>query len=115
MQHVNAAFTVDDQHCADAILDGVAAIEHCFPGSLSLLADPMKVCLRVIRLHSSSGNRRLRGQFEDEMRRQRWNGSNRQAKVSEPPVPVGVRRYWSLVLSDEYPTVDAILNRIGVP
>jgi hypothetical protein len=114
MQHVNAAFTVDDQHCADAILDAVAAIEYCFPGTIGILTESMNVSLRVIRLHSSSGNLRLRGQFEDEMRRHRWNGINRQAKISEPPVPVGIRRHWSLVIPAEYATVEAILNRIGV-
>jgi hypothetical protein len=34
LQHVNAALSVDDQHCADAILDAVSTIEHCFPGQL---------------------------------------------------------------------------------
>ena len=61
MQHVNAAFTVDEQHCADAILDAVMAVEHCFPGTGSSLTDPMRVALRVIRLHSSQGDLRLLG------------------------------------------------------
>jgi hypothetical protein len=37
------------------------------------------------------------------------------AKVRAPPVSVGARRYWSLVLPAEYATVEALLNRIGVP
>lgn len=80
MQHVNAAFTVDDQHGADAILDAVAAIDHCFAMASAGFPEPLKIALRVVRLHSSQGNLRLRGDFEDEMRHHRWNGNNRQAK-----------------------------------
>jgi len=115
MQHGNAAYTVDDQHCADAILDAVSTLEHCFPGAGDDLPESLKVSLRVVRLHSSKGDMRLRAEFEDAMRRHRWNGSNRLAKVSEPPVQVGNRRYWGLVLPAEYATVEALLNRIGVP
>jgi len=115
MQHGNAAFTVDEQHCADAILDAIDAVEHCFPGTLAVLPDPLKVAMRVVRLHSSRGDARLRGAFEDAMRAHGWNGSARRAKVSEPPYPVGSRRYWGLILFPEFAQVDAILNRIGVP
>jgi hypothetical protein len=115
MQHVNAAFTVDDQHCADAILDALAAMEHCFPGTIAVLPDALKVALRGVRLHSSQGDIRLRGTFEDAMRNHGWNGNARRAKVSEPPYPVGSRRYWGLVLFAEYAQVEGILNRLGVP
>jgi hypothetical protein len=115
MQHGNAAFTVDDQHCADAILDAVNAAEHCFPGTVVGLPDALKVTLRVIRLHSSQGDARLRTAFEDAMRNHGWNGSARRAKVCEPPYPVGSRRYWGLVLLPEYAQVEGILNRLGVP
>jgi hypothetical protein len=115
MQHVNAAFTVDEQHCADAILDAVDAIEHCFPGTTAAYSDALKVSLRVIRLHSSKGDVRLRGAFEDAMRSHRWNGNDRKARVSEPPYPVGSRRYWGLVLFPEFVQVESILNRIGAP
>ena len=115
MQHGNAAFTVDDQHCADAILDAVAAMEHCFPGTIAILPDALKVALRVVRLHSSQGDVRLRGAFEDAMRSHGWNGNARRAKVSEPPYPVGSRRYWGLVLFPEFAQVEGILNRLGVP
>jgi hypothetical protein len=47
MQQGNAAFTVDDQHCADAILDAVAAMEHCFPGAVAVLPDALEVALRL--------------------------------------------------------------------
>jgi hypothetical protein len=115
MQHGNAAFTVDDQHCADAILDSIAAVEHCFPGTLPVLPDVLKVAARVVRLHSSQGNPRQRGDFEDAMRGHGWNGNNRRARVSEPPYPVGSRRYWGLVLFPEFAQVEGILNRLGIP
>jgi len=38
-------FTVDEQHRADAILDAVEAIDHCFPGTLIILQDVLKVTL----------------------------------------------------------------------
>ena len=116
MQHVNAAFTVDDdQHCADAILDAVDAVEFCFPDTSATLSDALKVTLRVIRLHSSKGDARLPGAFEDAMRAHRWNGTDRKARVSEPPYPVGSRRFWGLVMMPEYAQVEAILNRLDVP
>jgi hypothetical protein len=33
MQHNNAAATVDDPHCADAILDAVKVMNHCYPNA----------------------------------------------------------------------------------
>jgi hypothetical protein len=115
MQHGNAAFTVDDQYCADAVLDAIAAMEHCFPGTAPILPEVLKVALRVVWLHSSLGNARLRGEFEDAMRGHGWNGNARRAKVSEPPYPVGSRRYWGLVMFPEFAQVESILNRLGVP
>ena len=115
MQHGNAAFTVDEQHCADAILDAVDAAEHCFPGTKAVLPDVLKVALRVVRLHSSQGSPRLRGEFEDAMRSHGWNGNARRAKVCEPPYPVGSRRYGGLVRFPEFAQVEGILNRLGAP
>ncbi len=115
MQHGNAAFTVDDQHCADAILDALEAVEHCFPGTTLALPEGLKIVLRVVRLHSSRGDARLRGNFEDAMRSHGWNGNGRRAKVSEPPYSVGSRRFWGLILFPEFAQVENILNRIGVP
>ncbi len=48
-------------------------------------ADALNVGLRVIRLHSSKGDVRLRGAFEEAMRTHRWGGSERKVRVSEPP------------------------------
>ena len=115
LQHVNAALSVDDQHCADAVLDALNTIEHCFPNSTVALPDVLRVALRVIRLHSSQGNLGLRGKFEDDMRTYRWNGGQRSAKINEPPIPVGIRRYWGLIVMPEFAEVEAILNRLGVP
>ncbi len=115
LQHVNAALSVDDQHCADAILDAVNTVEHCFPGSLDVLQFALKVSLRVVRLHSSYGDLRLRGNFEDAMRKHRWNGAEKRATVGEPPFPVGTRRYWGLVIMPACADVEAILNRLGAP
>jgi hypothetical protein len=93
----------------------VEALEHCFPGTVPNFVDALKVALRVIRLHSSRGDVRLRFTFEDAMRSHRWNGSDRKARVSEPPYPVGSRRCWGLVILPEYAQVEAILNRLGIP
>ena len=116
LQHGNAAFTVDDQHCADAILDAVQAIEHCFPGARAALTDALKLALRVIHLHSSQGSVLLRGQFEDAMRDSRWNAATHRAvRKNEIAVAVGNRRNWGLVMLSSYPNVETILNEVGIP
>ncbi len=116
MQHVNAAFTVDDQHCADAILDALQAIEHCFSGTIAAFPDALKVSLRLVRLQSSHGNTGLRGRFEDAMRDFRWNSADkpRALRKSEIAVTAGNRRYWGLVMS-EYAQIECILDRLGIP
>lgn len=88
-------------------------MEHCSPGTLAALPGTLKVALA--RSHSSQGNARLRGAFEDAMRAHGWNGSARRAKVSEPPYPVGSRRCWSFILFPEFAQIENILNRLGVP
>src|SRR4051812_39270714 len=47
MQHNNPAATVDGQHCADALVDAIEVIEHCFPGAKTALPDKLKVSMRV--------------------------------------------------------------------
>jgi hypothetical protein len=49
------------------------------------------------------------------MRKHRWNGANRRARVQEPPYPIGTRRYWGFVIMPEFAQVEAILNRLGAP
>jgi len=114
LQHVNAALSVDDQHCADAILDAVHVIDHCFAASSQAFPDMLKVSLRVVVLFSSRGNAGLRMKFEDMMRKHRWNGARHVANISEPPFPVGIRRYWGLVMP-EYAQVETILNGLRIP
>lgn len=90
-------------------------MDHCFPGASTTLTDALKVALRVVHLHSSRGDLRLRVEFEDAMRKHPWNASNRRALVCEPPYPVGSKRHWGLVLFANYSQVEGILNRIGAP
>src|SRR5689334_5018083 len=57
LQHQSAAATVDDRHCADAIIDGVAVIEHCWPGASTNDFLPwMRCALRIVRLISTQGD-----------------------------------------------------------
>src|SRR6266702_1692152 len=57
MQHNNAAATVDDPHCADVILDAVSVIDHCYVLASVGFTPGMKVLLRLIRLHATSGDK----------------------------------------------------------
>jgi len=69
MQHASAAVTVDDQHCADAFLDAIQVIDHCWPISSSVVFPLwIKCAIRVVRLYSGQGNPRQRVDFEDRMR-----------------------------------------------
>ena len=115
MQHSVAAATVDDQHCADAIMDAIQAIEHCFPGTVATLPDGIKIALRVVRLLSSQGNAGQRDQFENYMRGYKWNTPFQSARGTEVPVPVGARAHWGHVLMSNSTIVGGILDQIGVP
>jgi hypothetical protein len=115
MQHENAAFTVDDQHCADAILDAVEAVEHCFQGACAVLPEPLRVTLRVVRLLSSRGYPAHRDAFDFLMRNHPWRGNRERARVNETIVSPGQRGSWGLVIMTEYATIESILSRIGVP
>lgn len=115
MHHVNAAATVDTQRCADAILDAVECIEHCFPGSKAALDDRIKVALRVVRLYSASGNGRHRSDFETEMNRHTWRTRDSKPTKSEVVVSPGIRRNWGLVIFDSTADIETLLNRVGVP
>jgi hypothetical protein len=102
-------------HCADAIIDGVACIEHCFPGASAAFPDRLRVALRVIRIYSTAGNAAHRPAFQDGMLRYRWRTQQRQPRVDETIVQPGMRNYWGLVIMDSIPDIEAILNRIGAP
>jgi hypothetical protein len=115
MQHSNAAATVDAQHCADAILDAVECIEHCFPGAKAAFEDKIKVALRVVRVYSAQGTGTHRTQFQDGMSRHPWRTQQRQPRVHETIVQPGLRSHWGLVIMAEVAEIETILNRIGAP
>lgn len=115
MQHNNAAATVDDPHCADAILDAVRVIEHCYPGASSAFSSSIKVALRVVALHATTGDRLKLAAFEKEMAANRWGGPRPRIRTVELPIPAGNRRYWGIVIQSEFATVEALLNRVSAP
>lgn len=114
MQHGSAAATVDDQHCADAILDAVAVIDHCFENASAGFNSPITVLLRVARLQSSQGNLKHRAAFEIRMREHPWNKPQQASTTRNRPVAVGERPNWGLVLVPDHDTVRVILDEIGV-
>ena len=116
MQHASAAATVDDRHCADAILDAVKVIDHCWPtASTNDFSGWIKCALRVIRLYSSHGNPNQRMPFEDAMRDGEWRAEKRQARQNEFLMRPGLKRFWALVMISSHGQVEAILNACGIP
>ena len=115
MQHNNPAATVDSQYCADAIMDSVEVIEHCFPGAKEALPEKLKVTLRVVRLFSQHGDPRQQTEVGDAMQTHQWRGNRDRARQEEVIVAPGPRANWGLVIPSEYARVEALLNRVGVP
>lgn len=115
MQHNNPAATVDGQHCADAIMDGVDVIERCFPGAKAALPEKLKVTLRVVRLFSQHGDPHQQTEFGDAMQTHQWRGHRERARQEEVIVAPGPRTNWGLVIPSEYARVEALLDRVGVP
>lgn len=115
MQHNNPAATVDSQHCADAIVDAVEVMEHCFPGAKMSLPEKLKVTLRVLRLFSRHGDARQQTEFGDAMQAHHWRGNRERARRQEVIVAPGPRANWGLVIPSEYARVEALLNTVGVP
>lgn len=115
MQHNNPAATVDTQHCADAILDAVACIDHCFPGASAAFEHRMRIAIRVIRLYSNGGNGRHRGEFERLMNEYAWRTDDRRPRRHESIIAPGVRRNWGQVMFDSSADIETILNQIGAP
>lgn len=116
MQHASAAATVDDQHCADAILDVMQVIEHCWPGTMTNDFRPwMKCALRIVRLYSSLGDAVKRVLFEDAMREGEWRADKRQPRKNEFLIRPGDRRYWTLVILQSQSQLELILGSLGVP
>jgi hypothetical protein len=115
MQHNNPAATVDGQHCADAIIDAVAVIEHCFPGAKGVLPEKLRVTLRIVRLFSQHGDPRQQTEFGDAMQTHQWRGNRERARQEEVIVAPGSRANWGLVIPSEYARIEALLNRVGIP
>lgn len=115
MQHSTAAGTVDDQYCADAIIDAVAVIDHCFNGTVAQLSGPLQVLVRVTRLQSRHALLSHRLAFETRMREHPWNKPQQSATTKKRPVAVGERPQWGLVLVPDHDSVRTILDEIGAP
>lgn len=120
MQHANAAATVDVQHCADAILDAVRAIEHCFPGSTAKFPDMLTVSLRIARLFATGADPVHRSSFIQAMQRHNWRGtakgkSPKSPKQNEVIVTPGDQVNWGLALSLDIVMVDGLLDQVGAP
>lgn len=115
MQHNNAAATVDEDHCADAILDAVHVMDHCFPGSSAAFPERLKIALRVVGLYGQHSDTGLRNRFADAMRNERWRTQERSIRVAEIVLNPGDRQHWHLVLLSEFQQIEAILNRITTP
>lgn len=115
MQHNNPAATVDSQHCADAIIDAVELIEHCFPGAKVALPEKLRVTLRVVRLFSRHGDPRQQTSFGDAMQTHQWRGTRERARQEEVIVGPGARANWGLIIPSEYARVETLLDRVGVP
>ena len=115
MQHNNPAATVDNQHCADAIVDALKIIEHCFPGAKTDLPEKLKVTIRVIRLYSQSGDPAQQAAFADAMQTFTWRGNRDRARREETIIAPGQRSNWNLVIPSEYARIEAVLNRVSVP
>src|ERR1039458_3680373 len=115
MQHNNPAATVDPRYCADAIIDAVEVIEHCFPGTRAVLPDRLKVTIRVVRLLSRQGDQRQQTEFGNAMQAHQWRGDRDRARKEEVIVTPGPRTNWGLVIPSEFARVEGLLDRVGVP
>lgn len=115
LQHQAAAVTVDDQFCADGIMDAIEVMERCWPGALALVPPWVSCALRIVRLYSSAGCPQDRQSFEDEMREAGWRAEKRQPRTNEFLVRPGLRKYWALPLTQSVGQVEAILNALRIP
>lgn len=116
MQHNSAAATVDEPHCADAILESIAVIDHCWPRTSDAMFHVwMKCAVRVVRLYSSPGSFPLQQSFEDAMRDEDWQAEKRPPRASEVFITPGRRQYWGLLIRETPQLVDQLLNRLEIP
>jgi len=116
MQHNSAAATVDDQHCADAILGVVEVIDHCWPGTSDAMFKMWMQCaIRVVRLYSNCGSFSLQQRFEEAMGEEDWEAEKRYPKGSEVFITPGRRYHWGLLLRESPELVEQVLNRLEIP
>ncbi|KKM17492.1 hypothetical protein LCGC14_1675200 [marine sediment metagenome] len=116
MQHASAAATVDERHCADAILDALAVIEHCWNGAQNHDMPAWMICvLRIVRLYSSEGTPDVRQQFEDRMRDEDWRGEERkQPRINEIKIRPGLRSNWGMLLTTRgHARLTQLLDEVG--
>jgi hypothetical protein len=116
MQHVSSAITVDSQHCADAILDAVEAIEHCFGGSKAALPGVLLTALRGVQLLSSQGDAVHRIGFTRAMQLHPWRGTTSRPKaprLNEAIISPGNQEWWGLSVWRDSASVNAMLSRVG--
>lgn len=115
MQHQSAAATVDDRHCADAILDSVEVIEYCWPNAGRVMPEWVMCGLRMTWVSSSRASDLVTNDFESRMQSESWRVENRRARVNEQSVELGRRPHWHLALVQSTPTVMRLLDSLGVP
>ncbi len=116
MQHASAAATVDAQHCADAIMDAVSVLDHCWSNAATTQLSPwLKCALRVVHLYSSQADSTLRQPFEDMMRDSEWHAGHSEPKKNEITIRPGLREFWPLLMVHNLAEVEDILNSLGVP
>jgi hypothetical protein len=112
MQHQSAAATVEVEQCADAILDAVAVIDHCWSGSSSEDVRLWAACaLRILRLYSSAGDLAQRDAFEHAMRTKEWEfESDEKPSANEIVVRPGERPFWLWAITRAPDAVEETLN-----
>jgi len=117
MQHGNAAVTVDSQLCADAILDAVKVINHCWKNTtINHFPVWLKCALRIILLYSSDGDPMQRQPFEDAMLAESWRGlGEKTVKFNERNIVPGRRAFWWLAVMEHTPLVENCLGTAGAP
>ena len=115
MQHANASITVNNQHCADAIIDAVNVVDKCWNRtSKSQFNDWVKCGLRIIKLYSSNSNPAKISLFETEMLKINWRGSGSvSVRTSEKKIQLGNKPYWYIAVVHHTPLVESCLNLIG--
>lgn len=115
MQHASAAATVDDRHCADAILDAVDVVVHCWPDALASFPAWVLCGLRAVWLHSSKGDAYKVTDFEVQMHAMAWRIDGRRPRSNETIIEPGRRPFWHLVMSQNPAQVALLLDALGVP